>query len=151
MALSLAVVAGAGCATLNHKPAKQKPVTQAARNFVGEKHLPANLRRVVLLPVCGGDAAEPESAEALDAAFATALERQMRFEVGDTLARGVQEAVRRGIPVVGRGAAGQALSRRSAHDFAAQGVVFVDLTAYRRLRPIVLGVRANWRSLTAGS
>ena len=30
-----------------------------------------------------------------------------------------------------------------SHDFAAQGVVFVDLTAYHPIRPIILGVRSK--------
>jgi hypothetical protein len=149
LALLLVVVAGAGCASVEHKPAKQKPVTQAARNFVGEKRLPANLRRVVLLPVCGGDAAEPESAEALDAAFATALERQMRFEVV-TLSR--EECRRRfgAESLLSAAALPAGFLDEISHDFAAQGVLFVDLTAYHPLRPIAIGVRAKLALLDGG-
>lgn len=149
VAVAVAVAAGAGCATLERKPAKQKPVTQAARNFVGDKHLPANLRRVVLLPVCGGDAAEPESAEALDAAFATALERQMRFEVV-TLSR--EECRRRfgAESLLSAAPLPAGFLDEISHDFAAQGVVFVDLTAYHPLRPIALGIRAKLALLDGG-
>ncbi len=149
LSLAVVVVAGAGCATQERKPAMQKPVTQAARNFVGEKHLPAGLRRVVLLPVCGGDAAVPESAEALDAAFAIALERQMRFEVV-TLSR--EECRRRfgADSLLSAGALPAGFLDEISHDFAAQGVLFVDLTAYRPLRPITLGIRAKLALLDSG-
>jgi hypothetical protein len=37
-----------------------------------------------------------------------------------------------------------------SHDFGAQGVLFVDLTAYHPLRPITIGVRAKLALLDGG-
>jgi hypothetical protein len=148
-ALLLASVVFAGCSSVPRKSEKPAPVAQSSRNVVGDKHLPASLRRVVLLPVCGADAAEPESAAALDAGFATALERQMRFEVV-TLSR--EECMRRfGVDsLLSSGALPAGFLEEISRDFAAQGVMFVDLTSYRPLRPIAIGVRAKLALLEGG-
>ncbi|MGA2693059.1 MAG: hypothetical protein ABSF76_11890 [Opitutaceae bacterium] len=140
---------GAGCSSMGHKAAKPKPVVTSARNFVGDKRLDPSLRRVLLLPVCGGDAAQPESAAALDAGFATALERQMRFEVV-TISR--EECRRRwgNDSLLSAAALPPGFLEEVGHDFAAQGVMFVDLTAYRPYRPITLGVRAKLALVDAG-
>lgn len=132
----------AGCA--------HPPVTDKSRrgpffspsNYVGQAKLPEGLHRVLLLPVCGGDFAPPEQAEALDPVFATALERQMRFEVV-TLDRDECLATF-GVPEISSAAALppdflQSLGRK----FGAEAVLFVDLTAYSPYRPLVLGIRAK--------
>lgn len=150
LALSAAaLVAGGGCASMKDLTGqKPKPVAPVRRNFVGDKRLPQSLLRVVLMPVSGGDAASPESAAALDAVFATELVRQKRFEVV-TLSR--EECRRRfGDEALSSSAAlPPDFLDEIARDFAAQGVVFVDLTSYHPFRPIGLGVRAKL-ALTAG-
>lgn len=147
--LSLALVAGAGCSTIGQRSEKPKPVSPAVRNFVGDKKLPPSLRRVVLLPAFGGDAADSESAAALDPEFATALDRQMRFEVV-TISR--EEFQRRfGVDSISSSAALPAgFLQELSRDFGAQGVVFVDLTAYHPIRPITIGVRAKLALLEGG-
>jgi hypothetical protein len=149
LALVIVLAAGAGCSTLGQRTEKPKAVAPKAVNFVGDKRLPASMRRVVLLPVCGGDAAPPESAEALDSVFATALVRQMRFEVV-TISR--EECRRRfGVDsLLSSDALPSGFLEEISRDFGAQGVVFVDLTAYRPLRPITLGVRAKLALLDGG-
>jgi len=144
-----AAVLAAGCAGLGRVTVEKRPVSPVRQNFVGESRLPETLRRVVLLPVWGGEAAPSESALALDPGFATALVRQKRFEVV-TISR--EECQRR--------FGNDSLSSASAlpagfldelrRDFAADGVMFVDLTAYHPIRPIALGVRAKL-ALTAGA
>jgi hypothetical protein len=146
--LAAAVIACAGCESARGLAQKAKPVAPVHRNFVGEKSLPRALVRVVLLPVWGGEAATAQSAAALDSVFATELVRQKRFEV---VAISREECRRR--------FGDEALSSASAlpagfldeiaHDFAAQGVMFVDLTSYHPMRPIGLGVRAKL-ALTSG-
>ena len=100
------------------------------------------IRRVLLMPVWGGDVAPTESAEDLDPVFRQALQDQNRFEVV-TMSR--DECRQR----FGH----SALSSASAlpHDFiptvqrvyAADAVLFVDLTTYRAYHPIALGIRAR--------
>jgi hypothetical protein len=152
LALSLAaLLAGSGCSTLAAKSAskKKKEAAPAARNFVGDKRMPASLRRVVLIPVYGGDAAPAESAAALDSVFATELDRQMRFEVV-TLSR--EECQRRfnADSLSSAGALPAGFLEEIGRDYAAQGVLFVDLTAYHPLRPIALGVRAKLALVDGG-
>jgi len=50
-------------------------------NHLGLVALPPEVRRVVLLPVSGGELLPPETAAGLDPVFAAALQRRMRFEV----------------------------------------------------------------------
>jgi hypothetical protein len=137
-----AALLAAGCA--------HPPITDPAHrgpfftphNYIGEDRLPAEVHRVLLLPVHAGDFAPPEEAEAMDTVFATALERQMRFEVV-TLSRTECQASY-GTPDISSAAA-------LPHDFlqdlgrkyGADAVMFVDLTAYQPYRPIVLGIRAK--------
>ncbi|HEX3730952.1 MAG TPA: hypothetical protein VHV47_14165, partial [Opitutaceae bacterium] len=105
-------------------------------------------RRVVLLPVHGGDFAPPEAVEALDSVFATALEKQMRFEVV-TLGREECQASY-GRPDIGSTAAlPPDFLRDLARKFGADGVLFVDLTAYQPYRPLILGIRAKLASVSS--
>lgn len=142
--LAAAAAAGVvcGCASAKKWSEPKTPVPPVHRNYVGEAHLPATLRRVLLLPVWGGQAAPAESAAALDAVFATALVHQKRFEVV-TISR--EECRRRfGEDSFSSASALPAgFLEEISRDFAAQGVVFVDLTAYHPIRPIVLGVRSK--------
>lgn len=125
------------------------PVDDPSR--VGPFYHPENLRadqtlgairRVLLMPVSGGHVAPEESAEDLDPVFRQALQDQNRFEVV-TMSR---EDCRRRF-------GHSALSSAAAlpHDFistvqrvyAADAVLFVDLTAFRAYHPIAIGIRAR--------
>lgn len=126
------------------------PITDSSRrgpffapsNYVGDRELPATLHRVLLMPVYGGNVTPPEQAEELDPVFATALERQMRFEVV-TLERTECQASF-GVPEI---SSTEALPRdllaSLGRKFGVEGVLFVDLTSYQPYRPITLGVRAK--------
>ena len=111
-------------------------------NFSGDPNLPLAMKRVVLLPVAGSDVTSPETAAELDPVFAQALGQQVRFEVV-TLSR--EECLRR----FGREAISSAsalppdMLKSLGHDFGAQGVMFVDLTAFEAYRPLQLGIRAK--------
>jgi hypothetical protein len=138
----------AGCET---RPSPIDPVRMGSvfvpKNTYGEKRLPVTLHRVVLLPVHGGAFASPEICEALDRVFATALEHQMRFEVvmltreeclmsfGVSDLGSADELPRDFLATIGR-------------QFGAEGVVFVDITAYQGYRPLLLGVRAKLASVS---
>ena len=145
--LTAGVLVSLGCSSLT----SNKPILGAApfapKNYVGDVNLPFVMKRVVLLPVCGGDVTPPETAAELDSVFATALGRQMRFEVV-TLSR--EECLRR----FGRETVSSASAlpidflKNLGHDFGAQGVLFVDLTAFQAYRPLELGVRAKLASVS---
>lgn len=141
--LLLAGMGLAGCQSTGTAwdPAVVGPLYQP-ENFVGVAHLPATFRRVVLLPVSGGDVVPAEITAEMDPIFTAALQRENRFEV---VALSREEC---------RQAFGVGEFRSTAalpHDFlkqvrevfAADGVMFIDLTVLRTLRPLGLGVRAK--------
>jgi hypothetical protein len=111
-------------------------------NYVGEPTLPSALRRVVLLPVCGGDVAPYETAATLAPAFAAALQRENRFEV---VALSRDECRRRfGVEELSSTAAlPRDLLAALKREFAADAVLFIDLTVFRGYRPLALGLRAK--------
>ncbi len=146
--LALAAVALlAGCMTPSFDdPARLGPFF-APKNFVGEPSL-GGLRRVVLLPVSGGALAPVETAAGFDAVFAAALSRQQRFEV---VPFPREEFLRRFhvAEVSSVAALPHDLIATVQREFAADGVVFVDLTVFRPYRPIALGLRAKLATLEA--
>lgn len=135
--------AASGCAHLDQwRDAAKAGPFYAAVNFAGEPALPADLRRVVLLPVHAGGQAGDAALPQLDAAVRAALERQARFEVVPL----DRELSRRWF---GSGELSSAsalpanLLERIAWEYAADAVLFVDLTQYRTLRPLAVGYRAK--------
>lgn len=116
------------------------------QNFGGDPRLPGTLRRVLLLPVHGGAFASEETSESLDPIFAEALGRQMRFEVV-TLPR--QECEKSfGVSDISSTEPLPAEFLASlGSKYAAQAVLFVDLTAYEAYRPMTLGLRAKLASV----
>jgi hypothetical protein len=145
LAAALAVVGcgfTAGCVTPSlDDPARIGPFHTAA-NHTGVAQLPFTLRRVLLMPVAGGSVAPEESTMELNPVFATELQKQNRFEVV-TLTR---EECRRRFH-----AAEFSSVTALPHDFVAtvqreygaDGVLFVDVTAFKPYRPLALGVRAK--------
>lgn len=150
LVLGATVLALGGCESSDRA---KMPWTQtpqfAPHNYIGDQNMPTTMLRVVLLPVAGTDVTSPETAAELDPVFATALGRQMRFEVV-TLSR--NECLRR----FGREAISSAsalppdMLKALGHDFAAQGVLFVDLTTFEAYRPLAIGVRAKLASVADG-
>jgi hypothetical protein len=121
-------------------PARVGPFFQP-RNVSKDPTL-GGIRRVVLLPVYGGEVVAEESVAELDAIFHQALQQQNRFEVV-TLSR---DDCRRHFGATAFSSAGAL-----PHDFlgkinrlfAADAVVFVDVTVYRAYHPLALGIRSK--------
>jgi hypothetical protein len=142
--LACAACVLAGCATVHPgiaDPARTGPFF-TPHNHVGAPRIPAAVRRVVLLPVHGGEFAPVEMSESLDPVFAAALEKQMRFEVVTLPRDECQKSF--GVPDISSASAlPHDFLRIVGEKYGAQAVLFVDVTAYRAYRPLTLGVRAK--------
>jgi hypothetical protein len=73
----------AGCQSFREEiTAKtQKKQFRQPVNFNGERQLPTGLRRVLVLPVYGGQVAATEACQVLDEVLLNALQKKARFEV----------------------------------------------------------------------
>ena len=136
------VLAPAGCMSpAIDDPARVGPFFTPT-NYTGDAQLPARLHRVVLLPIYGGSIAPEESVSALDAVFLAELQKQNRFEVvvltrEECLHRFHREEF----------SSVEALPHdfipNLKQDYAADGILFVDLTTFKAYRPLAIGVRAK--------
>lgn len=137
--LVLATLAGCGTPSVTD-PARAGPFYKPA-NYHGEPSL-GGVRRVVLLPVCGGSLAPQETVTAFDPVFIAALQRQNRFEI---VALSREECLRKFHANEFSSVAAlphdflPALKRQ----FAVDAVLFVDITVFRAYRPLGLGLRGK--------
>ncbi len=111
-------------------------------NYTGVAIMPAEIRRVAVLPLAGLEGLPPESTEPLREALAAALLATARFEVvavdGALLrAAGGRATVRSTEPLPA------GLFERIAREHAPDAVLFVEVTHYQPYAPLVLGVRAK--------
>jgi hypothetical protein len=141
--LILAVVGLAGCnsATTMLDPALIGPL-YVPDNHRGIVQLPPDLRRVVLLPMAGGSVASSETTMALDPIFAAALQHEDRFEVV-ALSREECHRALGGAEFRSTSALPHGFLAQVRELFAADAVMFLDLTVLRSHRPLALGVRAK--------
>ena len=111
-------------------------------NFVRDKSLNASIKRVLVLPVCGGQVADPDSAAALDDIVRAALQKQSRFEVVSLNREDCQR--RYGAPEFSSAAE---LPHGFLDDlgraYAVDAVLFVDLTVYQPYGQLAIGFRAK--------
>ena len=120
-----------------------------ATNHTGDPQLPPTIRRVVVLPIAGGSVAPAESVASLDPVFATELQRQNRFEIVMlTRAECVQRFQAEEFLSVG--VLPPELMNRLKREFAADAVLFIDLTVFKPYRPMAVGVRAKLATLGEG-
>jgi hypothetical protein len=141
--LLLCLIPLAGCQHLNRfRDAARAGPFFAATNYAGDIALPEDLRRVVLLPVHAGGQAGDAALPQLDAAVRAALERQARFEVVP-LSRELSRRWFGSEELSAAAALPPDLLARLAREFAADAVLFVDVTQYRTLRPLAVGFRAK--------
>lgn len=111
-------------------------------NYSADAQLPATLRRVVLLPVAGGSIAQAESTATLVPLLAAELQKQKRFEVVPLTRE--ESLTRFRLEELSSTAAMPAnLMAQLRRDYAADGVIFVDLTVYKPYRPLAIGLRAK--------
>jgi hypothetical protein len=143
---SVIVVLGAmlaSCATVEElAQAGKAPQFYAPVNVQAANQLPADIRRVVLLPVYCGEVAPEETGLSFDTALLAALQKQMRFEVVPAS----RDDLRRkfGAPEFSSAnALPHGFLDALGADYAADAVLLVDLTALRPIRPLNLGFRAK--------
>ncbi|HEY0967483.1 MAG TPA: hypothetical protein VGD88_08845 [Opitutaceae bacterium] len=135
----LAALAAAGCSTsrITVDGIEAQPFIPV--NHMGVERLPEDLRRVVVLPASGGT-------DALDAVLVAALQRRNRFEV---VAISRVECMRRfrredfsSVSALPPG-----FLQSIAREWAADAVMFIDVTTERTVRPLALGLRAKLASV----
>jgi len=122
-------------------PARSGPFFQPT-NHVGDPALEPNMRRVILLPVYGGTLVDGETAASFDGIFATELQKQNRFEVV-VLTRAESRRRFGADEFSSASALPSGFLTKLKREFAADAVLWVDLTAFRAYRPLILGVRAK--------
>ena len=139
----LTVMVGCGTPAFND-PARVGPFFTPANHF-GEPSL-GGLRRVVLLPIAGGSFAPPETVASFDPVFAAALQRQNRFEIV-VLSR--EDCLRnfQARELSSAAALPRDFLASIRREFAADAVLFVDVTVFRAYRPLALGLRAKLATL----
>ena len=141
---ALALLAGCMTPAIND-PARGGPFF-VPRNVAGDLTL-GGIRRVVLLPVWSGVAPEESTAD-FDAIFLRALQEQNRFEV---VAMSREDCQRR----FGRTALSSVaplphdMLAKLYETYAADAVMFVDITVFRPYHPLVLGVRGKLATINA--
>ncbi len=104
------------------------------------------LRRVVVLPLWAAHPVSTESAAAFDEVFLNALQQEHRFEV---VALTRDECLRRfrRESLSSSGALPTNLLKVLKAEFAADGVLFLDLTVFSAYKPITIGVRGKLASV----
>jgi len=130
------------------------PVTDAVyqgpffqpHNFAGEKRLPAEIRRVVLLPISAQGLTQTETAATLDGVLSSALHSQQRFEV-IALSREECRSWFGSEAFASTAALPHGMFDKLAQRYAADAVLFVDLTVYQPYRPQSIGLRAKLATL----
>lgn len=110
-------------------------------NFAGEASL-GGIRRVVVLPVWVGNVATAETAAELDPVIQATLQKSQRFEV---VALRREDARRRFRAEAFSSAAAlpHDLMATLQREFAADAVLFVDVTVFQAYRPLAIGLRAK--------
>jgi hypothetical protein len=121
-------------------PARTGPFFTPA-NTSGDPTL-GGIRRVVLLPAWVGEGTRPESAAELDPVFLHALQGTKRFEVV-TLSREECRRRFRAEALSSAAALPSDLFSTLQREYAADAVLFVDLTTYQPYQPILLGLRGK--------
>ena len=142
LALALAAVLPlSGCLHPPHgDPARVGPFFTPP-NHSGDASL-GGIRRVVVLPAWVGEGTRPESAAELDGVFLTALQQIKRFEV---VAFSRAECMRRFRAEAFSSATDlpNDLLAYLQREYAADAVLFIDVTVYQPYKPITLGLRSK--------
>ena len=131
-----------GCMTPSmDDPARTGPFFVPS-NHTGDAQLPPTIRRVVLLPAAVGNVAPPESGADLDPVLVTELQKRNRFEIV-SISRAECRQQFRVEEFSTTGALPHDFMGVLRRRYAADAVLFVDVTVYKAYRPLAIGVRAK--------
>jgi hypothetical protein len=144
IAVGLCLALAQGCSSLPAmgRASSSKAATFVPSNHAGDAKLPSGLRRVVVLPLAGSEVASPESVSALDPVIVSALQLQNRFEVVPL----TREECRRYFQSDEISSVSEIPANLMSvlkREYAADAVLFVDLTVYRAYHPLAVGLRAK--------
>lgn len=132
---TLAVMAGAGCSTSRVSVNGIQPAPFVPANHAGVDQLPDTVRRVIFLPASGGT-------DALDQVLIAAVQRRNRFEVVPLSRLECMRRFRRE-EFSSVAALPPGFFATLKREFDADAVLFIDVTAERSYRPLVLGLRGK--------
>lgn len=132
----------AGCDSLPRIDGARQGPFYTPVNVRGTAQLPANIRRIAILPVAGVSAVPEESLARLDVTFVAELNRAARAETIPVSRETLDRLV--GVRQVDSTTALPAflLSKLQA-ETSADAVLFVDITTFSAYPPIALGIRAK--------
>ncbi|MEO6875354.1 MAG: hypothetical protein ABI222_11105 [Opitutaceae bacterium] len=140
--LALWLALAAGCENGSWSKSAHAGSYYAPANHSGDAVLPSSIRRVVLLPLCGGQVVPESSVTELDPVVAAALQQQNRFEI-ISLSR--DDCIRLfGASELSSVAALPAnFMATLRQEYAADAVLLVDITVFHAYRPLSIGFRAK--------
>lgn len=139
--LAFLLLAG-GCRTPENARAEWGVPEHVVRNVYAPGPLPAEVQRVVLLPVAYTASIDGPFLQQLDSALLGELQRQQRFEVVPVRREELESWTgRRQIPSTG--IVHEALFEAVRAETGADAVLLVDLVHYRPYKPLALGLRAR--------
>lgn len=129
-----------GCSEIPKRdPAKAGPFFTPA-NTTRLGRLPAEVRRVIILPSFGGPQITEESLNNIDTAVAEELNRTGRFET-TVITRDELHLITGQRALSSTGALPPDLFEKLIKAHAADGVLFTDITSFSAYPPLVLGLR----------
>lgn len=136
----LAVAALVGCSEIpKADPAKTGPFFTPV-NSTRLGRLPAEVRRVIILPSAGGPTVTEESLDRVDQALTEELNRTGRFET-TVISRDELHLLFGRRAILSTSALPPDLFEKLAKAHAADAVLFTDITSYSAYPPITIGLR----------
>ncbi len=143
--LALACFVLSACSNLPLREGAVSGPFHAPANVNGAAMIPADIRRVLVLPVAGGNLLTEESRDSLDNVIRTELTRTAKFEVVSlprqaliNLTGSREFSSVEKLPAV---FLEKILTLHNA--YGADAILFVDVTAYSPYTPLVLGLRTK--------
>lgn len=116
-------------------------------NFQGETAIPADIKRVVVLPLADNGKLQEEAMVRIDEVILQTINSSQRFECVPVTRDNVQRLAKvRSLRSVD--ALPADFLKELAADFGADAVLFVDITRYDPYPPIAIGIRAKLARLS---
>lgn len=151
-ALTLLALALAGCSALPKRDGAVSGPFFTPTNVTAKVKIPAEVRRVVVLPVAGSAALTEETLTALDSVCQTELSRTGKFEVVP-ISRDALAAITGSRQISSVEKLPPVLIDKLFNiynPYGADAILLIDVTAYSAYTPLVLGLRTKLARVTDG-